>query len=64
MKRVVRTFDSFADAERAEDAYYAALSPAERVAILLKIVAAYREGLGEAAAGFARVHRVVDLEAS
>jgi hypothetical protein len=59
--RVVRTFDSFDAADRAEAEQYAALSPGERLDILLDLITRYRESLGEAAEGFERVHRIVEL---
>jgi hypothetical protein len=52
MERVVRRFDSFEEADRAEAEYYAALTPAQRLEILLDLVASYRESLGETAEGF------------
>lgn len=61
MDRVIQVFRSFTDAEEADEAYYAALSPQERVDVLLDLVASYRESLGEAAEGFARIYRVVEL---
>lgn len=64
MERTVRVFHSFEDAERADEEYYAALKPKECLDILLELVARYRESLGDAAAGFERVHRVVDLSRS
>jgi hypothetical protein len=62
--RAIRTFKSFAEAEAQEHAEYAALSPDERVDILLELIARYRESLGEAAEGFERVHRIVELSKS
>lgn len=64
MEYVIERFESLQDADEAEDAYYAALSPDERLDILLEIVARGNEGAGEAAEGFARVHRVTELERS
>ncbi len=61
MEKVVAVFNSFEEAEQAEDAYYASLSPSERLDLLLDLVARYRESLGEAAEGFARVHHVTEL---
>lgn len=61
MDRKVAVFTSFADAARAEDEYYASLSPEERVDVLLDMVRQYREALGETADRFERVHRVVEL---
>ena len=54
-------FRTFEDADRADDAYYAALKPQERLEILLDLVAAYRESTGEASARFERVCRVTEL---
>ena len=64
MERTIRHFKSFAEAEEQEHAEYAALSPGERLDILLELIARYRESLGEAAEGFERVHRVVELSES
>ena len=57
----VQVFHSFEDAERAEDEYYACLTPEERLDILLDLIAAYQESLGEAATRFERVCRVTEL---
>jgi hypothetical protein len=64
MEKVLRVFDSFDDADRADDEYYASLTPQERVDILLDLIAAYRESLGEAGQRFERVYRVVELSES
>ena len=61
MERTARKFRSFEEAEAAEDAYYAALTPQQCVDILLELIAAHRESAGEAAEGFARVCRVAQL---
>ena len=61
MERVVRVFDSHAEAEKADHAYYAAMSPHERVELMLLLVSRYREGLGEAGSRFERVCRVARL---
>lgn len=60
----VRVFNSFAAAEEAELEYYAGLTPAERVNILLAMIEQHRESLGESAQRFERVHRIVDLAQS
>jgi hypothetical protein len=60
-QREVRVFSSFADADEADDEAYAALSPAERVDVLLELIAAHREGAGEATSRFERIYRVTDL---
>jgi hypothetical protein len=61
MERVVQRFDSFEEAESADDAYYAQLSADERLDILLTLIARYRRSLGEAADRFERVHQFVEL---
>ena len=62
MERVAQVFTSFAEADLADEEYYAALAPAERVDILLALVERYRSSFGEAAERFERVHRVTELE--
>ncbi len=62
MERVARVFDSFTDAERADDEYYAKLSGPERVDILLELIERYEASHGQAAAGFERVYRIVEFE--
>ena len=64
MERVARVFSSPEASDRADDAYYAALTPEARVDLLLELVARYRESLGEADPGLARVCRIVDLSES
>ena len=59
--RRVRIFDGAQAADEADAAYYASLSPAERVDLLLELVRRHRESLGEAAARFERVCRVTEL---
>ena len=61
MDRVVRVFDSHAEAEAADDLYYAAMSPQARLDLMLLLVERYREGLGEAASRFERVCRTAPL---
>jgi hypothetical protein len=62
MERLVQKFDSFDAADEAEHLYYARMSPEERLAILLEIVARTNESFGEAAERFERVCRVTELE--
>lgn len=62
--KVVHVYDSLAAADEAERAYYASLTPAQRLDILLDIILRYRESLGETASRFERVHRVVELSES
>ena len=63
-EKVLQVFRSFEDADEADEADYAGLTPRERVDILLDIIAAYRESLGEAAERLERVYRVIDLQRS
>jgi len=49
MERVVRVFDSHAEAAAADRAFYRSLSPQERLNPLLELAARHREGFGEAA---------------
>jgi len=64
MKRVAQVFHGFPDAERADEEYYALLSPRERVDILLELIERYRSSLGQAAERFERVHRFTQLNES
>lgn len=64
MEKTIQVYNSFEEADEAEIAYYASLSPNERVDLLLDIIAAYREAQGEAASRFERVYRIVDLAQS
>ena len=64
MEKVIQVFRSFDEADEADEAYYAGLAPRERVDILLDIIAAYRESLGEAAERLERVYRVIELQRS
>ena len=57
----MQLFDSFADADCADDDFYAGLTSAERIDILLGIIEHYRSSLGEAAERFERVCRVAEL---
>jgi hypothetical protein len=61
MERVIRVFDRHSDAEAADRAFYASLSPQERLNMLLDLMERYRAGIGEAAEGFERVCRVTSL---
>ena len=46
MQKIVKRFDSYADAERADRRYYSNLSPEERLGILLELVARYQTSGG------------------
>lgn len=61
MKRTIKVFGSFREADEAESDYYASLTPEQRVELLLELVARYRESLGESAERLERVHRVTEL---
>ena len=56
MKREIRVFDSFAEAEEADYEYYRSLTGDEKLELMLKIMAP----VYEANPGFGRVYRVVD----
>ncbi len=58
---MVQRFRSFEEAEAADDAYYASLTPDERVNLLLDLIAAHQEAVGEASQRLERVCRVVEL---
>ena len=64
MEKLLKVFNSFEEAEQADDAYYASLTPQQRVDLLLDLIAAHRESLGETASRFERVYRVVELSES
>lgn len=64
MKRFGQKFDSFEEAERAEDLYYKSLSPDERVNLLLELISQYRKAFDGTPEGFERVFRVTTLEES
>ena len=59
MEKVVRTFDSHSEAEKADREYYRSLTPEERLNILLELV---EQGNRDAPKGFERVYRIVELE--
>ena len=57
----MQQFRSFDEADAADAAYYAALTPEQRVDVLLELIAAHQEAVGEASQRLARVCRVVEL---
>jgi hypothetical protein len=61
MDRVVRRFSSFEEAEAAERTYYRSLTPNERIAILLELIASVTEALPEAEQRLERVCRVTRI---
>jgi hypothetical protein len=62
MERTIRVFDSFEEADAADAAYYASLTPAERLEILFALVELRHPNA--ASEGLARICRVVELEQS
>jgi hypothetical protein len=64
MERVARVFGSFADADLADDAFYADLTPEARLDLLLELIERERSALGQTAERFERVHRIVELSQS
>ena len=62
MDRIVRTFDSPADAEAANREELRAMTPQQRLDRALDLIAWYRETRGETTQGFARVARIIPLE--
>jgi hypothetical protein len=61
MQKTLQLFHSFDDAERADDEYYASLTPQQRLDILLDLIAAHREFAGETATRLERVCRLTQL---
>jgi hypothetical protein len=64
VERIAQVFRSFEDADRADDEFYADLTPDARLEILLELLARHRSALGESAERFERVHRIVELSES
>jgi len=64
MNREARVFDDFGAADEADRAHYAAMTPDERLALVLELSYRHREEHGEASEGLARVYRVTDLDGS
>ena len=58
MKKTIRVFKSFAEAENADKEYYRALTPAQRVALLLILRDQYSPYPDDITEGFKRVYRV------
>ena len=61
MQKAIHVFRSFEDADRADEEYYASLTPPQRLDILLQLIAAYQESAGETASRFERVYRLTQL---
>ena len=64
MEKVLKVFSGFEEADHSDDEYYASLTPQQRVDILLDMIAAYRESLGETGERLERVYRVIELSES
>jgi hypothetical protein len=62
--KVAKVFHSFEDADRADEAYYANLTPQERLDILLDLIEQHRRSLGETDQRLERVYRVTELSQS
>jgi hypothetical protein len=62
MERTLRVFDSFEEADQADAAWDAALTPAQRIQIVIEL--RDQRHPDAATQGFARVCRVVELERS
>jgi predicted Fe-S protein YdhL (DUF1289 family) len=59
MERVIRTFNSFEEAKKAEIEYWKYLEPRKKLEILEEIRQRYMELTGEGKQGFQRVYRIV-----
>lgn len=59
MEPAVRKFTTFDEAEEADRAYYRALTPAERLSIMIDLI--YPEDGDAASARFERVYRIIKL---
>jgi hypothetical protein len=64
MRLEIQEYSGFHKAEKAERDYCAALTHQERLDLLLELIRQYQESVGEAAEGFERVYRVVELSRS
>ena len=63
MERVIRRFDTHAEADAADRAYYRRLTPQQRLKILFDLVQLYREEHG-CSERLERVYRIVELSRS
>ncbi len=64
MDSSIRRFETLSEADSAEAEYYAALTPEERLNILLELIAMTRSDQDEDSQRFERVYRVVELSRS
>lgn len=58
-----RKFNSFAEAQAADDEFYRSLTPQQRMEIFFEMLAQVRDYEREAAEGFPRVGRIVKRDA-
>jgi hypothetical protein len=58
MEKVTQRFSTHAASDQADRAYYLSLTPAQRLDILLDLMARYRDAWGEASNQFKRVYRI------
>ena len=61
MDPVARVFNSHEDADKATREYYRSLTPAQRLDILLELIARVHEADPDAQQGIAPVYRIVEL---
>lgn len=59
MKKTLRVFKSFTEAENADREYYRALTPAKRIEMLLILRDQHRPYPNDITEGFKRVYRVI-----
>ena len=59
MKRVIKIFNSFEEAENSEVEYWKSLEPRKKLEILEEIRLRYMELTGEGKQGFKRVYRII-----
>ncbi len=64
MEKVVHTFGSFEDADKADAAYYHRLTPQQRMDILLALTNPQTPNNHETQQRFERIYRIVDLAQS
>jgi hypothetical protein len=62
VEKVVRIFNSHAEADAADREFYRSLTPQQRIDILLEMLATYREETGETSERLERVCRITEFE--
>jgi hypothetical protein len=58
----VAVYESHAESDRADQAFYRSLSPQERLDLLLTLIARHAESIGVDLERLVRVHRIVELQ--